>query len=754
MKRYLFATAAIAVAGQAQAADLQYGTIGGMPYVMLPASEGCSEQAPCSVVTYLSYMNEHSEATNNNVRDWFGGDFAKANPHTVIIAPKITQPNSESVSWGGFLPGTTPQQEQAVKVVQTIEQKMGNTVDPKKSVVTGGSLGGSGTESMLVHYGPKGLTQPGIFSAGLPFDGKLPGEANNPAAIEALKGVPMMAVHGTADTEHPFKFDTDLQKKVGSSMTVVPVNAGHGTWDGPSGYPAGVGPGTPLGWLSQQLANSQPTAPSETPHTLPSMTPLNPTTQPSLTPSPESTPLTVKPGDGLYVKDAQGSIFTVSSDGHVLKNDRRVTGGGDTAEVTVRNGVIYGRDNGSPGHSSPNLGKWFVLSDLDWVSMGQADPDETQPPPTAQRPSIEPTATAPDQPLPAPIAVGQEAQYACNAGVPNSPAESGGFATVEGKLLQPDGTPFIAHGVNVYSFDLASAREGLVRTFPGVNLVRLIARKRMSPASITDFVNHMTAQGIVVEIEDHPNAGGGQNSGPPGGIAAENAWYSSMAAAFKTNPYVWFGTFNEPMNVRGLSQWQEQTYNAIRGTGNGNIILLEPSGSRPQNLQQVMDPAVYAKMENVVWDPHAYNYQSNYSTDQSTVDASVHGMISAAQKIHGIDGSTIPVLVGEFGTSTTGSNVSDPGGMQEVKAVANSGVGYAAFTWTTGIAPGNMLRNRDGSLTSYGQYMAGAIRSNGPTKGCNVSPDPKLVPSNNTIQTDLLTPQNSLDSIQSPPGLR
>lgn len=198
-----------------------------------------------------------------------------------------------------------------------------------------------------------------------------------------------------------------------------------------------------------------------------------------------------------------------------------------------------------------------------------------------------------------------------------------------------------------------------------------------------------------------------------------------MARSYKDNPYVWFGTYNEPPTKGGsLSEWQLATYTAIRNAGNSQPILLEVSGSRPSNLQAALDPSVYAKMTNVVWDTHAYNYQSNYSTNQAIVDASVHDMIAASQKINSADG-TVPVIIGEFGNSTTGHE-EDPGGMHEVRAVINSGVGSAAFTWTAGSAPSNQTRNVDGSLTAYGQLVAAFIRGSG-TGGCAQVPmAPKL----------------------------
>ena len=285
-----------------------------------------------------------------------------------------------------------------------------------------------------------------------------------------------------------------------------------------------------------------------------------------------------------------------------------------------------------------------------------------------------------------------------------------GFTTCDGKIYAPGGKEFIARGVNVYSFDLESAINSLASTLPGTNFVRVVVRSLDAPASYQTFVHRMTDQGIVVTFEHHPNAGGAQGTVYTGAILAEeSAWYASMAATYKTNPMVWFGTFNEPPTTGGsLSLWQQATYNAIRDTGNNNPILLEVSGSRPANLQQALDPAIYATMRQVIWDPHAYNYQSDFSTDQATVDASVRAMIAAAQTIRSADG-LVPVIIGEYGNSTTGKEI-DPGGVQEIKAVMASGVGSAAFTWTAGIAPGNMIRKTDGSLTAYGQMVAAFFR--------------------------------------------
>src|ERR1700722_2991699 len=120
-----------------------------MPYFMLPASGGCTAQTPCSVVTYLGVQRESSGAIASDVQNHFFGAFAQANPHTIIIAPENGQQDA-TINWDGYNTPATSEQAQMVGVVKGVEQQMGNTVNPADSVVTGGSLGGTGTQAALI----------------------------------------------------------------------------------------------------------------------------------------------------------------------------------------------------------------------------------------------------------------------------------------------------------------------------------------------------------------------------------------------------------------------------------------------------------------------------------------------------------------------------------------------------------------------------------------------------------------------------
>jgi hypothetical protein len=262
-------------------------------------------------------------------------------------------------------------------------------------------------------------------------------------------------------------------------------------------------------------------------------------------------------------------------------------------------------------------------------------------------------------------------------------------------------------GVNVMEGNEPSAAQ-LQAALPGVNFVRLAIYDYASPATLAPYVNSLTAAGITVDLENHnnssgQNAGGGdQNGNQPftgSQLANESAWYSSVASAFKGNPNVIYGTNNEPAGTpQQIATWQQATYNAIRSTGNNSQILLEANPGGPSSA--------YTGMTNVAWDQHYYGWLTNYSTDQATVNSNLASVVAADKAV-----ANIPVVIGEYGNSTTGV-ATDANGSQVVSAVDSSGLGSAAWAWGTG-NPGDGLTNSNGSPSAYGQQVAAFIAGSG-----------------------------------------
>jgi hypothetical protein len=307
------------------------------------------------------------------------------------------------------------------------------------------------------------------------------------------------------------------------------------------------------------------------------------------------------------------------------------------------------------------------------------------------------------------------------SGTASSAASSatGQFRINNGQIVSPSGNTFTAEGINVYDSQMGDASQ-ILTDFPGIDFVRLNVYSYQSPSAYASFINTMTSAGVVVELEDHTNSTGA-NSGAGAGTAFSGSqltnelnWYRSMASAYASNPYVWFGTDNEPP-AAGLSSWEQQTYNAIRDTGNNNPIVMElPGGGIPgQNAASYgMNPAVYASMSNIVWDVHNYGWDSNYSTNQQDVNSALTNLVQQAQAITSANG-TVPVIVGEYGPSTNGQST-DPNSNQVLQAVqqaAQSGETAGAVAWGWDPGTNDNLTNGQGSLTSYGQEVAQSIAS-------------------------------------------
>ncbi len=226
------------------------------------------------------------------------------------------------------------------------------------------------------------------------------------------------------------------------------------------------------------------------------------------------------------------------------------------------------------------------------------------------------------------------------AAAPGPTAPTGGnFSVANGNIINPNGTVFGGKG-----FGLADPADGAaaLAAIPNVGIINVDSGTLSNgPAYFQALVNEATAKGIVVVIGNYigpqGQTGGGGTYTPSTGLANETAWYASLAAAYKNNPYVWFSTLNEPSGA--LSDIQNEhaaIYNAIRGAGNNSMILMEGNGAVTTNG---FNSSVYTGMTNVAWDTHFYNWISGYSASLATnqsylagqlADPASNGMLEAA----------------------------------------------------------------------------------------------------------------------------
>jgi hypothetical protein len=411
----------------------------------------------------------------------------------------------------------------------------------------------------------------------------------------------------------------------------------------------------------------------------------------------------ITPGSGA-ITDASGNEWLITASGSIQENGQWTPGGGGTAALLISGGVIYGEDATGRG--------WFVLSPdgQTWAPSPAPASASTTPPVSV---AAQPAATT------APAACG------------GSPAAYGVLPLADGgvgRIFDAHGQPFLPRGIGVIQGQEASA-AALQALFPGINFVRYAIYDYASPQTLSAYVNSLTSAGIVVELEDHNNgagnAGGSQGSIFTGqALTNELGWYSAIAAFFKGNGAVWFGTNNEPSETdasgqadpSALAAWQLQTYQAIRGAGNDNPILLELDGwADPASFGQGYNPADYASMYNVVWDMHFYGWLTN-STNLGTNESFIEAAVKQAQQFTSSGGMRIPVIIGEYGNSTTGTSMDSNGTqvVQAVQAAAMDGtiVGTAAWAWAQG-NPGDGLLTQGGGLSGYGQQVAAYVSQAG-----------------------------------------
>lgn len=465
-------------------------------------------------------------------------------------------------------------------------------------------------------------------------------------------------------------------------------------------------PAASINTLATAASTSTPASPAPT---------NTPAPAPATQPAAAITTQDPTPGDGEYAKDCSGNIWTVSSNNKILENNVAVVGGGDTDQLLVQGCTVYGHSNGQNGSS---VG-WFTMGSTNptstdgWTASaapaGVATTQSAAPAPAATTTTPTPAAT-PAAPAPAPII------NACTTAVPGYATSVGTFGTLNGQFYDPAGNPWIAQGVNVPDFDMTQAQSTLLSLLPNTNFIRLNIYSYADPSTYQSFINWATSHGVVVEIDDHTSFPSDAFSGSQ--LTAETQFFSSMATAYKTNPYVWFETQNEPQGG-DITGEETAVYNAVRSTGNGNPVGMQLYGGGNTGFLSTMNLSAYTSMSNVFIAPHFYDQTS----DASTIASSLQGEISAAQQIQ-TAGGTPPVIIDEYGNSQNGTSI-DPQGAAVVAAVDSSGYGSAAWSFMNpggASDPADQVTNGGTSLTAMGQQIAAAETT--PNPGCALSTTP------------------------------
>ena len=277
-----------------------------------------------------------------------------------------------------------------------------------------------------------------------------------------------------------------------------------------------------------------------------------------------------------------------------------------------------------------------------------------------------------------------------------------------------DGAPWTMKGIAVLDSTMAGTPPAQIRAEfgPDLNTIMLAIgadgggyQTAQSNDAIVAYVKAANAAGFWVCLSDYVP---GQPQGRSGqDLANSCTWYNRLSQDC-TGLRVFWTTENE---VQGpLDAMLAAVYQAIRATGDENLIMIEPSW--PNSLS----PATVQNMTGVCWNIHIYPWI--FQSLPKTQAAYDQGVVSQAQAWTNFGPSadgTMPVVMGEGGNATSGNGgpLDDPvidGKFATVQACINNLGGALAgdVFWIRDWhgQGGNADTMIDGgTLTDYGQQI-------------------------------------------------
>ena len=348
-------------------------SINGMQYeVLLPANYNPSIEYSTTLYLHQLDMGTDVPGLLAEVDPWFNTvAFRSANP-TIIVMPLLDQtadPSGQTINFGGVSTADSTGEMNAIAALKRVMAQY--STDPTRTYVTGNSMGGIGTEDMLIKYNAYTGTEGKIFTAGLALAGADYGQGYpqpDASVVTALKNVPFWAIHGGQDTTVPLAFDQNLyaaEQAIGGDMKYTRNNSlGHDVW---GTYYTQTGASSPLGWLYSQSTGGAVTGPTPAP-------------VPTVTSSANDTVVTGTMGS---IVDASGNTWTISSGGQVAVNGVADATTAGVVELAYVNGTIW-QENASKlwwGETQPN------------ASWAPAVGTATSPLPAAPTPTASPNDT-------------------------------------------------------------------------------------------------------------------------------------------------------------------------------------------------------------------------------------------------------------------------------------------------------------------------------------------------------------------------
>lgn len=208
--------------------------VNGLHYaVLLPEHYDRATRYPVVLYLHQLDMGNYPEGLLKQVDGWFNTVAFRTRHPAIVVVPMLDQandPGGRAINFGGKREGHIGEEN----TIAALEQVIGRySTDPARLYVTGNSMGGMGTWQMLLDYNTQTGTKGHLFAAGLPLAGA--NRTADPAsAAQALRQVPIWAIHGAEDKEVSLDWDRAMAGRLAGSptfrFTEVP-GVGHDVWD-------------------------------------------------------------------------------------------------------------------------------------------------------------------------------------------------------------------------------------------------------------------------------------------------------------------------------------------------------------------------------------------------------------------------------------------------------------------------------------------------------------------------------------------
>jgi hypothetical protein len=311
---------------------------------------------------------------------------------------------------------------------------------------------------------------------------------------------------------------------------------------------------------------------------------------------------------------------------------------------------------------------------------------------------------------------------------------TGNFSVKGPDIIAPDGSKFVAKGVNVNGLNWVWPRRTLDDTKLIVdcwnfNLVRVNSFLFMGQVKYPQYTTNndldaiiktFTDKHVVVVLEAHDRIGDYYRGDD---LNALVAWFSDLARKYKDNPYVWFDVANEPGGRKGIDsdQWINMhgaVIKAIRDDAQANnIIIVEGAyGGQDANnpdANPVTDSAIIKYGDQIIhFGGRSYD---NIVFSIHTYDLWNFGDAKLANYLDQVHDLGYPMIIGEYGSYTD----------QDTSAIVQT-----VFNTTVPRGIGRVVWQWDGSdrndLTAS-QIEGGGWEINDCANPTNLSPLGKLV---------------------------